>query len=144
MAITGAIKVLGLPNEACYTSWKDLFESLGKYLGVEIPDQAFSNVVISNTQPNAADRNKIWWRLSNSGTFIGVYWYANNVWSQIFPASGQITWVLGDSANPPAGYSFTAVQAAMTAPDYAILMNQAVPAGLVGPYTYFPTLWTGI
>lgn len=141
--ITGAIKVLDLPETACFTSFPDLIRSLEQYLAVQIPPQSFSNIVISNTQPGSADRDKIWWRLSNSGSFVGIYFYSGGNWIQVFPAPNQIFWLYGDSANPPTGFSFAAVSSLFSAPNYATLIAQAIPAG-PGPYVYYPAVYVGI
>jgi hypothetical protein len=142
-SIKGAVKVAGVPDSACFTTFADLLRSLGTYLTVEIPNQTFSNVVISNSQPGQADRDKIWWRLSNSGSFVGIYYYSGGVWVQIFPAPQQITWLFGDSSNPPPGYSFDLVQTVFSAPDYAALIAMAIPVG--GPtFVYYPALFTGV
>ena len=142
-SIKGAVKVSGVPDSACFSNFTELLKALGQYLTIEIPNQSFSNVVISNVQPGQADRNKIWWRLANSGGFVGMYLYSGGSWVQVFPAPQQIFWLYGDSDNPPAGFSFTAVATVFTAPDYAALIANAIPAG-AGPYTYYPALFTSI
>lgn len=145
--IKGSIKVAGIPDSACFTTFAELLRSLETFLTVIIPNQTFSNVVISNVQPGQADRDKIWWRLSNSGTFIGLYGYANGQWSQVFPTPNQIFWLsdpTGTTTVPP-GYKFLeATDGIFTAPDYATLMGNAIPAGIVGPYKYFPAIWVGL
>jgi hypothetical protein len=144
--ITGAIKVKGVPSSACFTDFADLLKSLGDYLLVEIPNQSFSNVVISVSQPGQADRGKIWYKLSSAGTYVGQFIYAgaSGTWVQITPAPNQIFWLYGDSATPPAGYNFDLVQTLFSIPDYTALMNQAIPAGLTAPYKYYPAIWVGI
>lgn len=141
-SIKGAIKVAGVPDTACFTTFADLINALGEYLRVEIPIQSVSNLIISNVQPGQADRDKPWWRISNSGSFIGIYTYNDGVWSQVLPAPGQVFWLIGDSDNPPAGYSFTAVASALSGPDYTALIAQAVPVG-GPPFTYYPALYIG-
>jgi len=140
--VKGAVKVEGVPDVTCFTTFTELLRSLGTYLTVEIPNQNFSNIVISNSQPGAADANKIWWRISNSGAFIGIYTYANNIWNQVLPAPNQIFWLYGDSDNPPPGFSFDAVAATLSAPDYAELIALAVPNGGPAPYRVYPALFT--
>jgi len=141
--VKGAIKVSGVPDGACFTTFADLLKSLGTYLTVEIPNQVFSNIIISSTQPGSADAGKIWWRLSNAGTFIGIYTYANNVWNQVIPTPNEIFWIYGDSANPPAGFSFAAVEELFDPVDYTHIIASAAPAGGVPPFVYFPVIYVG-
>jgi len=141
--ITGAIKVAGVPDSACFTNFPELLRSLEQYLLVQIPNQTFSNVVISVQQPGSADVDKIWWRLSNSGSFIGIYGFANGIWNLVFPAPQQIIWVYGDSDNPPPGYSFDLVASVLSPAVYTSLSATFLPAG-VGPYEYFPVVFVGL
>lgn len=142
-AIRGTLKSIGVPGEACFTNFSELLNLLGTYLVVEIANQNFSNIIISNSQPAAADRNKIWWRLSNNGSFVGIFAYSGGVWVQIFPAPQQIFWLYGNSASPPQGFSFAAVQTVFSSGDYTQLMTMAIPSG-PGPYTYYPALYVGL
>jgi len=144
-SIRGVIKVAGVPDSACYTTFADLLRSLGDYLIVDIPNQTFSNVIISNVQPGQADRDKIWWRLSNSGVFVGIYGYANNVWSQVFPAPQQIFWLYGSSATPPPGFKFLdGTEGIFSAGNYNQIIAMAVPNGGVPPFVYYPAIYTGL
>lgn len=148
--VKGAVKVTGIPDSACYTTFADLLRSLGQYLTVEIPNQNFSNVIISVQQPGAQDTGKIWWRIGSSGGFIGIYAYAASlgIWAQVFPAPGEITWLNAttdypDSDTPPPGYSFTAVALSMSGAQYtAVITPSLFPVG-PGPYTFYPVIFTG-
>lgn len=145
--IKGVIKVQGVPDSACFEGdgFAALLKALGSYLTVEIPNQTFSNIVISVAQPGQADRDKIWWRLSSSGSFVGLFWYSNNVWSQVFPAPQQIFWLYGSSANPPAGFSFDALQTAVTLPQYTALVNLATTLSAGGPpFGIYPAIYVGL
>jgi len=145
-SIKGVIKVNGVPESVCFDNFTELLKSLGTYLTVEISNQTFSNIVISNVQPGQADRDKIWWRLSNGGTFIGIFYYGNSIWYQVFPAPFAIFWLYGDSANPPLGYRFldNLNPVIFSAPDYAQLIALAIPNGGPAPYSYYPAIFTGI
>lgn len=142
--IKGVIKVNGVPTEACFETFADLLNALGTYLTVEIGNQSFSNIVISVAQPGQADRDKIWWRIANSGGFVGIYFFSNGEWVQIIPAPQQIFWLYGSSDDPPAGYSFDLVQTVFSAPDYAQVLAMAVPNGGPAPYRYYPAIFVGI
>jgi hypothetical protein len=144
MAIKGAIVVNGVPEKACFDNFTQLLQALGTYLAVEIPEQFFSNLVVSVAQPAQADRGKPWWRISPSGGFIGIYTYANNVWNQVLPAPNQVFWLYGDSSNPPAGFTYLdSTQTIFSAPDYAQLIAMAIPNGGPEPYVYYPAIYTG-
>jgi len=148
--VKGTIKVTNIPQGACFNTFEELLASLGQYLTVEIPEQNFSNVVISVAQPGTADVGKIWWRLGGSGTFIGIYTFNHNTgtWVQVYPAPGEVFWLTGtadypDSDTPPPGWSFTAVALAMSAPQYAaVITPNLFPAG-PGPFTFYAALWVG-
>lgn len=143
-SIQGAIKVKGVPDSACFTTFADLLKSLGTYLIVDIPNQTFSNIVISNQQPGQADRDKIWWRLSNSGVFVGIFEFLNGSWIQVFPAPFQIFWLYGNSDTPPGGYKFLdGTEGIFSAPDYAQLISNAIPGG-GPPFNYYPAIYVGM
>lgn len=150
--IKGAIKLSGVPDSACFIGkgFVELLRDLQNYMIVEIPNQTFSNIVISNQQPGQSDRDKIWWRLSNTGSFIGIYFYNAGVWSQIFPAPNQIFWLHSsaeypDSSSPPPGYAFVSSggMVNMTGPQYAELIAKAIPTGGPAPYNYYPAIYVG-
>lgn len=145
MTLLGTLKLIGNPEGQCtnFQSFAELLSAIANNIGVDVNNQSFSNLVISNVQPGAADRDKVWWRLSNSGTFVGIYTYANNVWNQVYPAPQQIFWLYGSSDTPPAGFSFDLVQTVFSAPDYTQLIALAVPNGGVPPFSYYPALYVG-
>lgn len=141
--IKGAIKVQGIPDSACFTNFSELLKALGTYLTVEIANQEFSNVVISVAQPGAADRFKLWMRISSSGSFVGFFVYQNGVWSQVVPAPFQLFILYGDSSNPPTGYSFDLVQTLFSAPDYAELITKYAVPSSGPPFSAYPAIYTG-
>ena len=144
--IKGAIKVQGVPESACFDTFAQLLDSLGKYLTVEIATSAVSNVIISNVQPSALDKDKIWFRRSNSGSFVGIYVYTGTKWIQVLPAPQQVFWLYGDSSNPPDGFAFIQNgDGTFTAAEYAILISQAIHINLTSAdYCYYPAKWTGV
>lgn len=148
--VKGAIKVQGVPASACFKNFAELLNALGTYLTVEIANQAFSNLVISNQQPGQADRDKVWWRLSNSGSFVGIYFFENGQWTQVYPAPGEIFW-LGpspghpDSSNPPTGWKLLELSDGLfSAADYNQIIALAVPNGGVPPFVMYPAIYVGI
>lgn len=146
--ISGAIVPINIPDGACFTNFADLIRSLGEYLGVEIPNQDFSNVVISIQQPGTADIQKLWVQIGNSGTFIALRSYVPSlgVWAQLFPVPASVTWIAAtpdypDSDSPPPGWRL--LEAGDTVATYATIMAQAEPPGLVGPYRFYPAIFIG-
>lgn len=143
--IKGAVKVQGVPESACFTTFAQLLNALGTFLTIEIPNQAFSNVVISNQQPGQADRNKIWWRIANSGGFVGVYFFVNGEWIQVLPAPSQVYWLFGDSNNPPTGFKLLEESdGIVTGTDYTELISLAIPFGGVPPWKIYPAIYSGL
>lgn len=102
--IRGAIKIDGLLEAQCFTSWEDFVKSLPNLLSVEVP-VSVTNVTIGNLQPSEDERDHLWFRKDASGSFVGLYLYAQGAWRKIFPVDGEIVWVYGDSRVPPAGYT---------------------------------------
>lgn len=106
--LNGKVVITGLPDEACYTTFPELLQALVNYLGIEIPLDDISNVVIGVSQPGDADRNKLWVRRAPSGAVMGLYTFSEGKWISIFPGGDsktvQIFWFVGDSRTPPPGY----------------------------------------
>lgn len=148
--IKGAIKVQGVPQSACFKNFADLLNALGTYLTVEILNQAFSNLVISNQQPGQADRDKVWWRIANSGGFVGIYFFENGEWVQVYPIPGGIYWIgpspdHPDSSSPPEGWKLLEfTDGLFSLADYNHIIAQAAPPGSVPPFTYYPAIYVGI
>ena len=149
-SIKGVIKVQGVPESACFSNFSELLNALGQYLVVEIPNQTFSNVIVSTQQPGAADTDKIWFRRSNTGQFVGIYGFSAGSWIQLFPAPNEVFWLHPsaddpDSDTPPPGYKLLELSDGYFTPaDYAAVIAQAVPAGGVPPYTYYPAIFVGV
>lgn len=136
------ITITGLPQEFCFTSIADFLAVLQNNLFAQVPD-TITNVLVSNTQPTAAQRTDVWFRIDNAGKFLGIYMFDGATWSQVLEAPGQVTWIHGDSADPPNG--FTVVDTGVpgfTAPEIAHIKTFYYPPG-AGPYTYFAVVFTG-
>lgn len=106
ITVTGAWKLVGLPDTACFTSFKDLLLALQAFSVLEIP-KTITNVVVSNVQPLDSQRNYVWFRTGSSGHFIGIYVYSDGKWVQVFRAPQEIIRIGGigaDSRTPPPGY----------------------------------------
>ena len=68
------IVLKGLPDLNCFTSWQEFLQALPDLLGVLIPSD-ITNVVVSNVQPTSSQTFDVWFRLSNSGSFIGIIYF---------------------------------------------------------------------
>lgn len=144
----GNIVLTGLPDTKCFTSWQDFIAALPDLLGVEIPVSSITNVVVSNIQPSSSQTNSIWFRVSNAGSFIGIYVFADGAWQQIYPVNvdtpvvtNQIFWFFGDSTQPSPGWEntqdFTGLSVAVKANLFAQWENEA------GTYTYYSAVYVG-
>lgn len=101
--IPNAIKLQGLPDDTCFTTFAELLLALTKYMSLEIP-ASITNVVVSNVQPLDDQRNAVWFRMSNGGDFLGIYIFSGGSWIPIYPLPGQFMRIPGNSQFPPAGY----------------------------------------
>jgi hypothetical protein len=103
--VTGAIKAVDLPEDFCITTTRELVKALERYLAVEFGVEQITNVVVSSAEPDAADRDIIWFRLDTSGNFLGIYVFVQGQWDQMFPAPSSVVKMYGDSRDVPRGYA---------------------------------------
>lgn len=104
MSVTGAIKVLGVPDDACLTTVRDLVMQLEKYLSVEFDEEKITNVIVSTTEPDTTSRDVLWFRIDTSGNFIGLHVFIQGQWIQQFPVPDEVFWIRGRSDTLPPGY----------------------------------------
>lgn len=135
--INGSIVLVGLPDTLCYQTIEELVNDLPNILQVSIDPPLITNVIVSATQPLSGQAGSVWFRVSNGGTFIGIYMFSGGTWTQVFPAPGEIRWVVGDSANPPAGFILTDNAAYLSSAIKAHLHTFWYPNGGSGPWQYF-------
>lgn len=122
--ITGALKLLGSFDIACYKSWPDAVQGLIDMLAVQFQVSQITNVLVSNTQPSSAEVNDVWFKLDNSGNFVGIFLYSGAEWVQRFPPPNEIIWMFGDSTDIPTGYSLIdSSNANFTATQVTFLQN---------------------
>lgn len=105
MKITGTVKLIDFPDDACLTTVKDLLMDLERYLAIELPVESITNVVVSSSEPDLTDRDIIWYRVDNSGNFIGQFVYVQGEWLQMFPPPQAIFKMYGSSLEIPPGYA---------------------------------------
>lgn len=89
--LLGQIKITGLPEGLCLTTFSDLIKALPGFLSVEVPD-SISNVTVSQSQPNDDQRDNLWIRVGASHGFIGMYVYSAGDWQNIYPGNAGIYW----------------------------------------------------
>lgn len=148
--IQGAVKVLDLPDISCFTNIQEWAQALANNLVVEIDNNALSGVVVSVSQPDASDVDKLWIRRSNSGTIIGGYVYSGGKWVQLFPAPNQIFWLgpssdYPNSATPPPGYQFIqSGDGTFTTDQYTRLISNAILDTNNVDYVYYPARFVGV
>lgn len=118
-SISGAVKVVGLPDLACFTNFADFVQKLADSLVIEIPD-SITNVVVGNSEP-ADPTTALWVRQDNSGTFVGLYAYTSGAWAQIYPVPGQLTLIYGSSLDVPAGWQIATDDPNLTADEKTFL-----------------------
>lgn len=107
ITVKGALKLLTNPDLECFTSFKEFVTQIPKLFGVEIPG-TITNVIISNIEPNDTQRDSVWFRKSNGGTFLGIYLYSDGAWRQFFPVPRQVYRIAGgDSREVPEGFILT-------------------------------------
>lgn len=101
--ILGALKLVGKPDCECFTSWSDFILRLSSFFAVEIPSN-ITNVVVSVNEPTDDQHDNVWFQMSPSGSFEGIFIYAMGDWQQIFPHPNEIVRMYGDSRSVPLGY----------------------------------------
>lgn len=105
MNITGAVKIKDFPEEEALTTVTELLQSLEKYLLVQLPVEAITNVYVSADEPTVTERDIVWFKLDSSGNYAGQFIYVAGTWVQMHPPPQQIIRMYGDSNNIPTGYS---------------------------------------
>lgn len=123
----------------CIESIEQLIEKLPDLLGVEIPASSLTNVVVSNIQPSDSQTTDVWFRLSNSGSFLGIYVFADGVWNVIYPVNYadqvQIFWHYSPTGEVPPGFEkITAETANINADIVTALMAQYLTADSIEMY----------
>lgn len=141
--VRGALKLNGLPDRLCFTSWKDFILSLPDLLSVEVPASA-SNVIVGNEYPTTDDINKIWYRRDPSGNFIGIYAFQNGQWRLLYNyAPNEIIWMYGNSAVIPEGFVLIEQgDAVIISTVVNALRSQYVPL-VGGGFAYFAVRFAG-
>lgn len=141
--VRAAIVLLGLQDTTCFESMQDFINALPSLIAAEIPPN-ITNVIVSNQQPSSSQTTDVWFRLSNSGSFLSINVFSAGAWNVIYPLNNsntlQIFWLQGDPTNPPPGW---------TATDTAAGVDPAIAAALSAMWvvgagtTYYSAVFTG-
>lgn len=142
----GSVKIVGLPDLACFETVQQWAAALASQLAIEIPD-TITNVVIGNSEPINSQTTALWIRRDNSGTFVGLYIYSSGAWVQIYPVPlplVQFTWVTGSSLDIPTGYARADTYPTLTPAQVTFYQNRWNPdPGNPGEYLDFEVYFTG-
>ena len=101
--IRGAIKLDNFMEGLCFESFDAFIKALPSMLTVELP-AGITNVTSSSQQPGDDERDHLWVRLDGSGSFLGLFVYAQGAWQQVYPPPNVLYLVYGDSRVIPTGY----------------------------------------
>lgn len=142
--VTGSIKFTNVPNDFCLTNITELVKFIQIHGMVEFNASEITNVVVSSEQPS--DTSVVWFRLSPSGNFVGVYVYTQSQWLPVFPPPQQVIRMYGDSTDIPAGYQLiTTDTPGFTASMVAFLQTQWMPnPDSSGDWLIFDVVYTGV
>ncbi len=142
--VTGAIKFIDVPNDFCITTITELVKFIQQHGMVEFNASAITNVVVGTEQP--ADTSVVWFQISPSGNFIGVFVYVQSQWVPVFPPPNQVIRMYGDSADIPIGYELITVDT----PGFTLEMVNFLKAQWMGSdsspgdYVIFDVVYTGV
>ena len=142
--VTGAIKFIDVPNDFCITTITDLIKFIQEHGTVEFNASEITNVVVSTTQPS--DTSVIWFQISPSGNFIGVYVYVQSTWVPVFPPPNQVIRMYGSSNSLPTGFELiSASTPGFTASMVSFLQTQWLPnPNDPTEYFIFDVVYTGV
>lgn len=142
--VVGGLVVNDLPDRACVNTLKEFIELLPQYLSVDVP-ASVSNVVIGTNNPGSDDVGKLLLRVSNNGIILGLYAFQGGAWNKINTGpDGEVTWISGDSDNPPPGY-VAIVPGSEQLPNAVVthLVSLSVPKGSGPGYQYYAAVYVG-
>lgn len=142
--VTGAIKFIDVPNDFCITTITELVKFVQQHGAVEFNASEITNVYVGTSQPT--DTSVIWFQISPSGNFIGVYVYVQSQWVVVFPPPSQIIRMYGDSTDIPIGYELiTNSTAGFSAAMVTFIQSQWLPnPSSPTDYVIFDVVYTGV
>ena len=143
--IRGAVTLDGFLEGRCFKSWDEFVRTLPSMLSVEIPANA-TNVSVGNIQPTDDQRDNLWVRKDNSGSFMGLFVYSQGAWQQVYPPPLSAILMLGDSRSIPTGYILASDASFVDAATLVSLQTLWVAGGLGPPiwYKLFHVFYVGV
>lgn len=72
-----------LPDGACFTSWQDVVDAFATAMRVTLPSD-YGQIIISELEPDPADRDKIWFEVDASGRVLNI-----RSWDSTAPGSWE-------------------------------------------------------
>lgn len=144
--IRGAIKLNSLPERATFKTWEEFIKALPGFLSVEVPSSAISGVVVSSSAPTEDERDKLWFRRSVAGSFVGIYAFQGGAWERFYMyAPGEVVWLTGNSNNPPKGFRvIESGEPTLPAAVVNAITAQYVPISTPGAgFAYYAALFIG-
>lgn len=142
--IAGAIKFVDVPNDFCITNVTELIKFIHQHGKIELDASQITNVVVGVDQPS--DTTVIWFRISASGNFIGVYVFVQSQWLPVFPPPQQVIRMYGDSTDIPEGYQLiSSGTPGFSAAMVTFLQTQWMPnPSSPGDWLIFDVVYTGV
>lgn len=141
--IRGALKLDSFLEDKCFTNWESFILSIPTMFSVEVP-AGITNVNVGNSQPTDDERDNLWVRKDNSGSFLGFYVYSQGAWRNIYPPPNGPILVVGDSRTIPDGYQLASDSPLITASMLTKLRTLWVLGGTLPDwYTMFHVMYVG-
>jgi len=137
------LTLTGIPDNLCFEgTFAEAIKAVLDRVRVLVPD-TITNVVVGTTEPSDSQRDYVWFRTSSGGDFIGIYIFASGAWQQISPVPNALSWVFGDSDDPPAGFiAANSADSPLTVAEKAHLEAMWYPVG-PGPWTLYQVIYVG-
>lgn len=104
--VSAKLKILSIPTNACFTTVSELLKLIEKTFTVDLSVGKNNDFVVTGSEPPTADdKNRLWVRKLNQGSFAGFYIFVGGAWNRIFNRrSDEIIWMYGDSRKVPEGF----------------------------------------
>lgn len=141
----GTIKLEGQIDDLCIEDLASFIKALEKYAKIHIP-YSVTNVIVGNIPPGDGDRQKVWFRTDSSGSFVGIYIYAQGSWNVIFPYPKQLFWIGpgSDSRKIEKGFELISEDSGgMTTGEAQAIVAQYIGSPGNDYYTYYAVRYKG-
>jgi len=143
--LAGKLEIASRPSTLCYGKPLEFIDKLVEIFRATFPvNKNHKFVVYGSGQPGVDDIDKLWAKFSSDGQPQGWFAFIKGTWQRFYtPVPGEIRWIVGDSNNPPAGWSpITGVGAKVTSAILAELTSHYVEIS-AGRYSYYAVRYVG-